>query len=105
MKKDENNIETFKIVLIGDTGVGKTSIMNRFITDTFNIKVLSTNGIGFNSKIFKIPELKKSIRLEVTIKYFINYKYRYGIQLVRKDSKVSQKCIIKKVMQLFWYLI
>ena len=88
MKKDENNIETFKVVLIGDSGVGKTSIMNRYITDTFNVKVLSTNGIGFNSKILKIREFKESIKLDVTIKYFIIYKYRFGIQLVRKDSKV-----------------
>ena len=105
MKKDENNIETFKVVLIGDSGAGKTSIMNRYITNTFNTQVLSTNGIGFNSKILKIPELKETIKLDVTIKYFIIYKYRFGIQLVRKNIKVSQKYITRKVMQLFWYLI
>ena len=29
------NIESFKIVLVGETGVGKTSIITQFIAPTF----------------------------------------------------------------------
>lgn len=31
------NTEEFKIALVGDTGVGKTCITVRFVTNTFNI--------------------------------------------------------------------
>lgn len=31
------DIEEFKIALVGDTGVGKTCITVRFVTNTFNI--------------------------------------------------------------------
>jgi len=38
-----------KITIIGDVGVGKTSILKRLIKDEFNKKELSTIGISFES--------------------------------------------------------
>jgi GTPase SAR1 family protein len=40
----------FKNVLIGDSGVGKTSIMNRFIDDKFDPGYLATIAVDFKSK-------------------------------------------------------
>lgn len=34
----------FKLLLIGDSGVGKTSILFRFSEDAFNISFISTIG-------------------------------------------------------------
>ena len=49
-----NSIMTvrYKIVFVGDVGVGKTSIMNRFITDQFTddydvTKIIYNNNIIF----------------------------------------------------------
>ncbi|KAF9989018.1 Ras- protein RABA1b, partial [Modicella reniformis] len=37
----------FKIVLIGESGVGKTNILSRFTQDEFNLESKSTIGIEF----------------------------------------------------------
>lgn len=40
----------FKILIIGDSGVGKTSIMNRFTENKFNLDIKSTIGVEYNKK-------------------------------------------------------
>ena len=43
-----------KIVVIGDSGVGKTNLIRRFITDTFSNNSKATVGVEFTSKSYKI---------------------------------------------------
>ena len=64
-KKEQKNLQSFKIVLMGESGVGKTSIINRYIKDTFDNKIFSTQGVGFFSKILEIPETKEIYKLDV----------------------------------------
>lgn len=40
-----------KVVLLGDSGVGKTSLTNRFISDTFQNEMDSTMGATYMSKV------------------------------------------------------
>lgn len=49
---DTKNLETydFKIILIGEPGVGKTAIMSRFITNEFKNMYQSTLGVEFKTK-------------------------------------------------------
>ena len=37
----------FKIVLMGDSGVGKTNILSRFTKNEFNLGCKPTIGVGF----------------------------------------------------------
>ena len=63
----EDNMPSFKIVLMGTSGVGKTSIINRYIKQSFDNDVLSTTGICFNSKILNFSETKDSCKIDVII--------------------------------------
>eukprot|EP00668_Euglena_longa_P007162 GGOE01008567.1.p1 GENE.GGOE01008567.1~~GGOE01008567.1.p1 ORF type:complete len:222 (-),score=86.19 GGOE01008567.1:455-1120(-) len=44
----------FKIVLIGDSGVGKSNLMTRYTSDEFNVESPSTIGVEFMTKGLKI---------------------------------------------------
>ena len=46
----------FKIILIGDSGVGKTNILTRFTKNTFNNDNKSTIGVEFGTKIINIQD-------------------------------------------------
>lgn len=51
--------ETFKVVLLGDTNVGKTSILQRFSKGVFKKDIEPTIGAHFVSKIVELHESKK----------------------------------------------
>lgn len=42
--------DIFKVVFLGDSGVGKTNVMSRFTSDTFNINSKPTIGVDFGIK-------------------------------------------------------
>ena len=64
---DEDNIPSFKIVLMGSSGVGKTSIINRYLKHSFEDEVLSTTGICFNSKTLYFEDNNESCKIDVII--------------------------------------
>ena len=54
----------FKVVLIGESGVGKTSILLRYVSNEFNSQQFSTLGLSYVDKIIQIDNNKK-IKLEI----------------------------------------
>jgi len=44
----------FKVVLVGDSGVGKSNLLSRFVKDTFNESTKSTIGVEFATKNIEI---------------------------------------------------
>ena len=52
-------VASFKIIIIGNSGVGKTSILERFILDKFDESLLSTIGINFSEKVILLENSKK----------------------------------------------
>lgn len=48
-------VESIKIVLLGESGVGKSSIALRFVTDEFRPYTEATIGASFMSKQITIP--------------------------------------------------
>ncbi len=53
----------FKIILVGESGVGKTSLLNRLVNETFNDSHLTTIGVDFKIKTFYINN--KSVKLQI----------------------------------------
>lgn len=48
----------FKIVLIGDSGVGKSNLLSRFTTNEFNIESKSTIGVEFATRTIEVENKK-----------------------------------------------
>ena len=57
-KDDEQNLKLveYKIILVGDSGVGKTSILKKFINNEFNEDIKCTINVDFFSKSIKIDK-------------------------------------------------
>lgn len=49
-KNDEEYDYLFKIVLIGDSGVGKSNLLSRFTRNEFNIDSKTTIGVEFATR-------------------------------------------------------
>ena len=58
------SIESFKVVLVGETGVGKTSMITQFIDQTFQEDQQSTTGGTFSTKDV-ICDGSKILRFEI----------------------------------------
>jgi small GTP-binding protein len=54
-----------KVVLLGETGVGKTCILSRYISNTFKPQMLSTPGANFVTKNVESKDKKKAIKFEI----------------------------------------
>ena len=54
-EEDDSSYEMiFKILIIGDTNVGKSNLLLRYIKNDFSVDMKSTVGVEFGSKILKI---------------------------------------------------
>ena len=53
----------FKIVMIGDSGVGKSNLLSRFTRNEFTIECLSTIGVEFATK--SVPVDSKNIKAQI----------------------------------------
>ena len=54
-----------KVVLIGESGVGKTSIISRYVNNTFKYNITVTPGTSFATKNLSMEEYNKSIKFMI----------------------------------------
>ena len=57
---------TFKLLLIGDSGVGKSSILTRFTDDRFEPDHAATIGVDFKVKVIAIDG--KNVKLTIWVR-------------------------------------
>ena len=62
----------FKVLLLGDSGTGKSSLILRYTEDTFNSTLVSSIGVDFKVKKKIIDG--KIIRIQIVRKNIINKK-------------------------------
>jgi len=58
MSKNKENADTMKVITLGESGVGKTSIIRRYIHNIFDENNLSTIGLNFSFKEMKLKNGK-----------------------------------------------
>ena len=63
MDSVSNTSNIFKILLLGDSNVGKTCIVQRFCDDSFIDGYISTIGIDFKQKMIKLKETQIKLQL------------------------------------------
>ncbi|RTG80941.1 Ras-related protein Rab-18, partial [Schistosoma bovis] len=54
----------FKLLLIGDSGVGKSSLLMRYTNDCFESQLSATIGVDFKVKLVTVPDGTK-IKLSI----------------------------------------
>ena len=62
---DDDDYLICKVVLVGEAGVGKTSIIQRFMSNTFSASVSSTGGAQFIEKEMYFKEINQKIKFEI----------------------------------------
>ena len=62
----ESDFETLlKICIIGDSSVGKTNVLFKFIEGQFSPLHVATIGFDYKSKIITLPTSKKKVKLQI----------------------------------------
>ena len=76
-----------KVVLLGESGVGKTSIISQFTSNKFNPRCATSVSAQFISKIIEFPEFQKTIKFDIwdTVG---QEKYRSLAKIFYKDAKI-----------------
>ena len=65
MEKQGPKVPGCKVVLVGESGVGKTCIISRYISGSYNDNSPTTNGASYCSKNVRYENLNKNLLLDV----------------------------------------
>ena len=94
----EENIINCKVVLLGERSVGKTSIISRYVNNSFETNSLTTTGASYAYKIINLEQYNKSIKFEIWDTAG-QERYRALTKIFYKNASVAILCydITKKV--------
>ena len=62
---EEKKFPQCKVVLLGDSGVGKTCIISHYISGSFDSNSASTNGASYASKKVEYKDINKTLILDI----------------------------------------
>ena len=85
---EEENCEVVKVVLLCESGVGKTCIIQRYLNNTFDEDEMSTTGAPYASKTMLFPEYNKALKFEIwdTVG---QEKFKALARIFYKDSNIA----------------
>ena len=103
-----SQIETVKVVLLGEAGVGKTCIISQFISGVFDPDTISSLSAQFITKTLDFKDIKKSIKFEIWDTAG-QERFRSLAKIFYKDAKVI--CLVYDItskksfdeLKNFWY--
>ena len=76
----------FKVLLLGDSGTGKSSLVLRYTDNIFQASLISSIGVDFKIKKKEIDG--KKIKIQVVSLFNNNYKFK-NIVGYRRSRKIS----------------
>ncbi len=86
---EDDNVKACKVVLLGESGVGKTCIIARFINNIFENNIISTTGASYTGKTMTFDEYDgKSVKFEIWDTAG-QEKYRSLTKIFYKDAGVA----------------
>ena len=86
---------TLKICIIGESGVGKTSLINRFTKNKFSNQYRITVGADLFSHDMTVDDAEYSLQ--------VNSYSRSGIQLDKRSSSPLALPFTEEVMPVYWF--
>ena len=91
----DDEIQEIKVILLGETAVGKTSIIKRYYDDTFDTNEVTTISMSYVDKIIELNKIKYKLIIWDTIG---QEKYRSISKLFLTEAKIVilVYCIDKK---------
>ena len=84
-EKEDIEILQIKMILLGNQAVGKTSIINRYVRDTFSNTVMTSSNMTYTEKILKIRDQKVQLNIWDTVG---QEKFRALSKLFFKDTEI-----------------
>ena len=81
MSKD-NVALSCKVVILGESGVGKTCIINRYINDSFNPESMTTSGASYASKTMYFNSYEKNMNQDLDNMLKITQKIKKHFSIV-----------------------
>merc|ERR1711916_108951 len=79
----------FKVLVLGEAGVGKTALIRRYVENTFSFRYKYTIGVDFALKVVELDS-KTTVRLQL---WDIAGQERFGV-MTRVYYKESAACVI-----------
>ena len=81
------SLETIKVVLVGESGTGKTSIIQQFAYKIFDPNCATSISSQYVSQVINIPAINKSLKLEIWDTAG-QERYRSMAKLFYQDAKI-----------------
>ena len=81
------SLETIKVVLVGESGTGKTSIIQQFAYKIFDPNCATSISSQYVSQVINIPDINKSLKLEIWDTAG-QERYRSMAKLFYQDAKI-----------------
>ncbi|MPC27861.1 Ras-related protein Rab-18 [Portunus trituberculatus] len=102
---DQDILTTLKILIIGESGVGKSSLLLRFTDDTFDIEQSATIGVDFKVKTITVEgnTVKLAIweKVEVSREDGLKFARRHAMLFIEASAKTRDgvQCAFEELVQ------